>query len=281
MAEKLETPTLSGHDAPASYAGLFQLAHQVHSEAIPETAPRPAEARTIASVVPPSTPTLDPDSCQRAFPILHPNCRREYLEQFRQLRNRVYLERRDRSLTGAPLRSLAILSPAAGDGKSFIAGNLAAALASAVGNRVLLLDASTSRGRWKHLLGFEHPEGLSEVLNGSQEWQSVIRRVPDLELYVMTLGAERATALDQVDLHRLPELLEKLHSAFDWIVLDGPAFADSADAELIGHLADASLLVVRKARTPFASLTGAIEQIPRARQLGVVLNSQARSFRVR
>ena len=230
------------------------------------------DANPTATVAPPAQPTtLNDQLWRKAIPLLDPECRREYLEQFRQLRNRLLLYREQQLPEGQKLQVVAFLSASRGDGKSFTSGNLAAALAAASPGRVLLLDADPTSGRWHRRLEIDGDFGLSEVLAGSP-WREAIFPSPSLDLDLMPLGTQRSSQLDRLDFHRLPALLTELRAHYDWILIDGPSFEDSADAELLGNLADGALLIVRQDRTSFAAVERMAASFRDSRLLGAIFN---------
>ena len=59
---------------------------------------------------------------------------------------------------------------------------------------------------------------------------------------------------------------------FDYIIIDAPPLGIFTDATVLINRADAALLVVRSGKTRYAALDRIIEQLPRERLLGVILN---------
>jgi Mrp family chromosome partitioning ATPase len=271
LADRLEAPgpardeKARGEDQPEGREPL--------PEADPQEGP---SAEILAESEAYEPPALDPVACLRTFAVLNPQCRREYLEQFRALRTRLCLEQRNWSLRQQDLRVVSVLSPAAGDGRSFIAANLAAALAVSDA-QVLLVDVNTAGPKLHESLGIPPEPGLTEALQGprglaNKAWWTVLHRVPGCNLFTMTLGAGGASQIDTVDLQKLPSLIEHWRQCFDWVILDGPAFEKTSDAEILSHIADASLLVLRPGHTPFALAQQATAHMPADRILGVVMN---------
>ena len=72
----------------------------------------------------------------------------------------------------------------------------------------------------------------------------------------------------------LAALLESLRQRFDMIVLDGPPVLGLADAPLLAHRAEATLLVAAAEQTRTDALQGAAQRLvaARARVLGSVLS---------
>ena len=242
--------------------------------------PLPPDAHAHATDEEYEPPALDRQACLLSFAILNPDCRQEYVEQFRALRTRLCLEQRAWSLREQDLRVVSVVSPSAGDGRSFVAANLAAALAVSDA-QVLLVDANAAAPSLHRSLGIDAAPGLTEALQGprglaNKAWWTTLRRVPDSNLFTMTLGAGGASQIDTIDLQKLPSLIEHWRQCFDWVILDGPAFAVTSDAEILAHLADASLMVIRPNHTPFAVAQLATSRMASDRILGVVLNPHRR-----
>jgi Mrp family chromosome partitioning ATPase len=284
-----ELPVFYPQEAPPETfaVNLLNLAGHLDDQAPPASLPPNTAEPTAAPVpLPEEVPNPEPDpyqppaldqlACLRTFTVLNPLCRREYLEQFRALRTRLCLEQRNWSLRAQDLRVVSVVSPSAGDGRSFVAANLAAALAVSDA-QVLLVDANTAAPALHRSLGIPPEPGLTEALHGprrmaNKAWWTVLHRVPETNLFTMTLGAGGTSQIDTVDLQKLPALIEHWRQCFDWVILDGPAFAVTSDAEILAHIADASLLVVRPGHTPFSHAQQATARMAPDRILGVVMN---------
>ena len=221
----------------------------------------------------PATPRLDWEKCLQVFSVLHPKCKKEYVEVFRLLRARVSLAKREWATGNVPLQLLAIVSPTPKNGKSFVATNLAAALALGSDEKVLIIDLNPLSNEMSTALGVAKSAGVPEAVRSGQ-WEPSVHQVGETNLFVMPAGKANENRMDSVDFRRLPLLLESLRSTFAWIILDGPAASDSSDAELLANYADANLLVMRKGVTEFSEVAQLKETIPEGRLLGAVFNSQ-------
>src|SRR6185436_9716186 len=89
---------------------------------------------------------------------------------------------------GVQHRVLAIVSPGAGEGRSYVAANLAVAF-SQLGERTLLIDADLRRPRQHHIFNVSDRIGLSAVLSG-RAGRSAVAPVPEFgALSLLTAGA--------------------------------------------------------------------------------------------
>jgi len=210
----------------------------------------------------------------KAFLLLRKEAPERYLGQFRQLRGRLMRRRDAEQAAGRPMRSVLVTSPTPGDGKTFVSLNLALMLAVAPGSRVLLADLHPRRPSFEDATGASFPRGVRDVLRGL-DWRRAARQVPHMDLFLMGVTPPGAGELDPLDYTALGAWLQRLGADFDWIVLDGPDCAAGPDAELISHLADATVLVVRPGAVRFDLLDSLLDNFDRARLAGVVFNGRA------
>lgn len=170
-------------------------------------------------------------------------------------------------------RGLAIVSANIGDGKTFIAANLAVAFSQLPG-RTLIVDADMRSPRLHAVFGLESGHGLSGLLLGRTE-ANVIRPVKGLpNLYVLSVGAMPPNPLELVQKNNFQLLLEELSSKFDYLLVDTPAAAHGSDARLIAARAGAALVVSRRDKTQVKPAQKLVSQLTKAQVTlaGVVMN---------
>lgn len=179
-----------------------------------------------------------------------------YWEDIRKLRLRVVRRMGERGI-------LMITSCAEGEGKSTVAANLALALTQK-GKNVLLIH-----------YGPQAPAcpGLQDVLAGKISRDEAIRRDGATGLYRLPARVT-ADCGDLISGPGMRELLCWAKAEFDYVILDTPAMAAAADAEILAGFADAALLVVLQNLSRSSAVNRSIallEQTP-AQLLGCVLN---------
>jgi protein-tyrosine kinase len=163
-------------------------------------------------------------------------------ESFRALRSqltmRLYGE-------GDVRRALAVISPAAGDGKTYCAANLAVTLAQ-LGGRTLLVDADMRGPRVHEVFHLSNQAGLSGILSGRAD-KHVIQQVPGVSsLFVLPVGTTPPNPLELVERPAFGLLMRELASKFDHVVVDTPAAVHGADASVIAARCGAALVIARK-----------------------------------
>jgi protein-tyrosine kinase len=167
-------------------------------------------------------------------------------ERFRTLRSQLGL--RLGRLPEPPM-ALAVVSAAAGDGRSWCAANLALAFAQ-LGERTLLIDANLRRPRLAQLFGMTGGAavggGLAGWLAGANAGRALCA-VPGLpSLCLLPAGAAPKNPLELVEGAAFGALMRDLAGRFTRVVVDTPAAEDGADASVIASRCGAALLVTRR-----------------------------------
>lgn len=157
-----------------------------------------------------------------------------------------------------PLRKvLTVVSPAKGDGRSFIAANLAIVFAQQ-GERTLLLDAdlrAAPDSGQQALFKLTKSAGLTGILAGRAGLEAALP-VPSLPgLTVLPAGAIAPNPQELLGRPDFGQLLGSAAQQFDVIIIDTPAAGDFADAEIISARAGAALMVARKNQSLMPDVT--------------------------
>lgn len=174
---------------------------------------------------------------------------------------------------GQDRRAIAVVSPDAGDGKTFFAANLAVVLAQ-LGGRTLLVDADLRHPRQHELFGIENRAGLSGILSGRAE-AKVIQQVPGVSsLFVLPVGTTPPNPLELVERPAFGLLIRELLSKFDHVVVDTPAACFGSDSAVIAARCGAALVVARKNEGRVAALQDLVANLAEtpAQVTGVVFN---------
>jgi protein-tyrosine kinase len=192
------------------------------------------------------------------------------VESLRALRSELLLRWLD---SGPGGKSLVLVSAGRGEGRSFVAANLAVLFAQ-LGRRTLLIDADLRSPRQHELFRLENRIGLSSVLAERADIEA-IGLVPALAgLSVLTAGPTPPNPQELLSRPRFVELLEQARGLFDVVLIDSPAWSTAADVQMIAARAGAALLVSRPhaaAVEQVSSLISAIGQ-GQAVLLGAVIN---------
>lgn len=170
--------------------------------------------------------------------------------------------------------SLAIVSPDEGEGRSFLAANLAVVF-SQLGERTLLIDADLRRPRQHELFRLGKRPGLSALLSDRADTEATIVRVPHLRgLSVLPAGAVPPNPQELLSRPSFSNLLYGARERFDVVLIDTPAGSRCADAETIAPRAGAALAIGRRHFTSTSRLRTLVDSLRQAGSpvVGTVLN---------
>ncbi|MEL7331772.1 MAG: polysaccharide biosynthesis tyrosine autokinase [Cyanobacteria bacterium J06560_2] len=170
------------------------------------------------------------------------------------------------------IKALVITSSVAGEGKSEVCANLAAAVAQTK-RQVLLVDADMRSPNQHHLWNLMNTVGLSHVLVGEGSLEKALQPVTT-NLTVLTAGVVPPNPMALLDSERMASLIERFRNRFDYIVFDTPSLSGSADAAVLGNLSDGVLMVMRPRHVPYDRALAAKTLLARsgARVLGMIAN---------
>ncbi len=168
---------------------------------------------------------------------------------------------------------ISITSSEDGEGKTTIGLNLADAIAAA-GKRSVFIDCSLRKESIVGKLGISSVSGLTSYLSGSLQSKDLIIRQPSggADLILNTQSSERSTELLEGDLFR--QLIGKLRSEYDFVILDTPSMSSCSDAVVISKLADAVVHVIEADRVTYEIISKDISFLEETKipVIGIVLN---------
>jgi protein-tyrosine kinase len=188
-------------------------------------------------------------------------------ERLRKLRTRLY-----EIASTRPLRRVLITSSVSGEGKTFVAANLAQSFLQQPDLRVLLIDADMRVPTLHTALGAPSSPGLSNYLRGEADECMVIQNGLDGNLCFIPAGSKVANPNDLLLTDRMKKLLDFVTPIFDWIILDSPPIVPVSDASVLSRLCDGVLLVVQAGETSHEIAEKACLEFPEKNLLGIVLN---------
>ena len=178
-----------------------------------------------------------------------------------------------RDLAHARNNIVMITGPTPSAGKSFIAANLAI-LHAEIGSRVVLIDADMRRGHLASLFNESNRGGLSEVLSERIPLRNALRSTGIEGLTFLSCGVRPENPAALLMNPRFREMLERLSTQFDLVIVDTPPFLAVTDASIIANEAGASLLVLRSGMQSEEEIEDTVRKMERAegRISGAVFN---------
>jgi len=193
-------------------------------------------------------------------------------EEFRRLRTKLQHAREKR-----PIKTLLITSALPGEGKTFIAVNLAQTFTMQHHARVLLIDADFRKPQVHAQLRVANERGLSDYLEGRCDMGTLIRRSSNGNLDYIVGGPVSNRPAELAGSARFTELLSSVADEYEWILIDTPPILPVTDASVMARQCDAVLLVVAAGQTPGDLAQAARKELQNAHLAGVVLNRATRT----
>jgi capsular exopolysaccharide synthesis family protein len=169
--------------------------------------------------------------------------------------------------------TLTITSPGIGDGKSFVSLNLALSFADA-GYRTLLVDGDTRRGVQHKALKTPSTPGLTDVVAGRVQLDAALRQTSYPGLTFLSSGTRMQRAPERLLSQNMRDLMGKLRSMFDVVIVDSPPLGAGADPLVLGTLTENLLLVLRTGQSDLNLASTKLEVLNAlpVRVIGAVLN---------
>ncbi len=237
-------------------------------------APRP-EART-AGIEEKASPA--PDECRLDSDLIS-LCAPDSPESelFRILRSKVLFPRE-----GHAPRSIMVTSAMSGEGKSFIAANLAVNLAKNIDQHVLLIDCDLREPSVHRKFGFDRAKGLSEYLTNGTALKPLLLKTGVDKLTLLPAGSPPENPAEILSSAKMASLMDELLARYDdrYIIIDAPPPLMVPDTSALVKKVDGILLVVQFGKTDFDTVEELIEEVGRDKIIGAVINrSKSRSSR--
>ncbi|NJB87438.1 capsular exopolysaccharide synthesis family protein [Lewinella marina] len=159
-----------------------------------------------------------------------------------------------------------VTSSVSGEGKSFIATNLSAALALSK-KRVVVVGLDMRKPRLAEMVSDESidhkAEGLSNYLIGKSAYEDIIRPTNQEGLFLITSGPLPPNPAELLMEGRMTNLVHRLRQEFDIVILDAPPVGIVTDGLLMKDLVNVTLFITRVGVTPKKS-TGYINEMVEA-----------------
>ena len=147
-------------------------------------------------------------------------------------------------------RKILITSSISGEGKSFIAANLASSI-SLTGKKVVLVDLDLHNPGLGSFFSLERKQGVSDFLIGTKKIDEIISKIPgNNNLNYISSGTLQQDPSELLENGEISKLITFLDNNFDVVIIDTAPVVLITDAYLLSKLCDTTLYVVRHKFTP-------------------------------
>jgi receptor protein-tyrosine kinase len=171
-------------------------------------------------------------------------------------------------------RVLAVTSPGAREGRSFVAANLAVVF-SQLGQRTLLIDADFRAPRQQSIFNIPDRFGLSSLLSGRADLSAAVPVSGLTGLSIMPAGPLPPNPLELLSRGGFAALIARAQAEYDVVLIDTPPVNEYSDTQCIVYRAGDALLLSRKDQTRMADTERAVRELSdaSARIVGTLMNA--------
>lgn len=170
------------------------------------------------------------------------------------------------------MQVIVVTSSVPKEGKSTTCANLAAVIAN-LGYRVLIVDADLRRPSQHEIWQIPNDAGLKNFIAARGDLSSpVIQKVMN-NLYVLSAGLNTSSP-EFIDSRSMAALIKQCRNKYDYVIFDTPPLAVTADAHILGKIADGVMVVTRPRIADSINSKQAKESLDRSGQniIGIVVN---------
>ncbi len=191
-------------------------------------------------------------------------------EQFRAIKTSIMFPE-----NGRELRTILVTSAMPGEGKSFIASNIAAAIASSMDNYALIIDSDLRLPTLADIFSLP-PEGpgLGLYLNNQCSLEDVIYRTYIDKLSVIPAGPVVDNPSELITSSTMIRMIADVRSRYSdrYVIIDSPPPLFAPEATAISKHVDGIIVVVRNDKTLKKSVAKMLDKLDRSKVIGIVLN---------
>ena len=191
-------------------------------------------------------------------------------EQFRRLRTHVL-----RSDNGASPRTILLTSAASGEGKSFVAANLAVTIATEFNHYALLVDCDLRNPTLSRWFGIHQSKGLSDYLVGKEtDISDLMIKTPIEKLSILGSGEVLENPVEMIGSKKMEGLIQEVKNRYSdrYIIFDSSPLLATTEPSVLNKMVDGIIMVVKADETSRDSVLQALKLLKGNKILGFVLN---------
>lgn len=178
-----------------------------------------------------------------------------FAESFRNIRVRLeYMAQRENNI------AVLVTSAEPGDGKTFIASNIASVY-QLTGKKVVIVDLDLRRPAVSKTLNLITHRGVSNYLINQVSLEEIIISQTDFGFDVIPAGTLPPNPSELIKTEKTKELISSLKKMYDYVVIDCSPVGLVSDAYVLSAMVDTTLFVVRRNKTSKTFFKSVIDQL--------------------
>ena len=190
-------------------------------------------------------------------------------EIFKVLRAKIMFPTSDK-----PPRSIMVTSAVPGEGKSFVASNLAVNMAQNIDDHVLLMDCDLRRPTMHRIFGLGWVKGLSEHLANGNKLPELLIKTGIGKLSILPSGTPPHNPSEILSSAKMAGLLDEIKTRYQdrYIIIESPPPMLAPETGAIAKHVDAIIVVIKFGSTPMDEVEELIDSLGKEKIIGAVIN---------
>lgn len=226
--------------------------------------------------------SIDAASLERAGMVDWSRTRTRISEEFRLVQRQIIRSAFGPGAEPGFSNLLLVTSARPGEGKSFLATNLAGSIARQGDHHVLLVDADSKRDSICYSLGLAQAGGLLDLAADPRlDSAPLMVKTPIDCLSILPVGRERERSAELFSTKEMTRLIQSLGRRYAdrLLILDAPPCLSTSDAAVLAQAVGQILFVVEADRTQRDEIEASLDLIQACPTITMVLNKQRISSR--
>jgi exopolysaccharide/PEP-CTERM locus tyrosine autokinase len=176
--------------------------------------------------------------------------------------------------SGKPPRSIMVTSAVPGEGKSFVASNLAVNMAQNIEDHVLLMDCDLRRPSIHRMFGLGRVMGLSEHLANGNKIEDLLIKTGLGKLSLFPSGMPPYNPSEVLSSAKMEKLLDELKTRYQdrYLIIESPPPMLAPETSAIAKQVDAIIVVIKFGSTPMDAVEELIDNLGKEKIIGAVIN---------
>ncbi|OPL11772.1 MAG: hypothetical protein AVO38_15580 [delta proteobacterium ML8_D] len=178
-------------------------------------------------------------------------------------------------------KAIMVTSAFPGEGKTFVASNLAISFAMGLNENVLLIDCDLRRPSMHEMFGIKNLYGLADYLQEKKGIPEILIKTNIKKLTLLLAGIQPSNPVELLSSKKMEDFIHEAKNRYHdrFIILDAAPSQLTAETNTVANHVDGIIFVVMNGRTPRAAILQTIENIGREKILGIVFNGSSMSYK--
>ncbi|MFT5581098.1 MAG: tyrosine-protein kinase Etk/Wzc, partial [Psychromonas sp.] len=170
-------------------------------------------------------------------------------------------------------KTIAITSSISGEGKTFVALNLAGIIAIS-GKKVALIDLDLRKPKVHLALGVDNIIGMSTVIIKQSTWQECVQKSEVENLDVITAGPLPPNPSELILSREFSKVISEMEKVYDVIIFDNPPIGIVSDGVSVMTKADVPIYVFKShfSKRSFTERVIELTEVQKVKKLSIILN---------